>query len=515
MGSLGWKWRRLRAMSAQEVATRLVRAVRERVSPLPKEPPDATWRRHYAAHVPVACLYSTHSKTWRLSLRQNNTKPSGQNSFGGIIASMSAMRFRVLFAIVLLIALMLRMGVVMIVHPGSEQYDRLYLTYDARGYHDLAVIFQKDGITKEFMDKVAIVAPGYPLLLGVIYRLFGVNLTPPLIANVILSVLTCAIVMLLTRRAFGEPASIVAGLLFALHPHSIRFTAILYSETLFMFITSVFIFSLLNIHELNKMWWLRLAGVAAIAALGAFSRISMLYFSVLAVLVWLLCNNTGWRLKAQRFALFVALYLTFLSPWMIYNKIHHDTFKLSISGEYNLLALVVASARADDIDTFHKVKNELINSAYERAKQDGVEDVFKTSPYFLDRAIEEINKDVGRFIWSQIKGVFNFWFRPVQAQSSRASELVQSGRGIVYYIYYSYVSQLILFLAWIALFFDKGKIPTPWKVLSVVAVIYFAFTVGNAAYSRFFLHALPYIIPIAAASLVSFQDRISRLIAKK
>jgi 4-amino-4-deoxy-L-arabinose transferase-like glycosyltransferase len=204
--------------------------------------------------------------------------------------------------------------------------------------------------------------------------------------------------MLLTRRAFGEPASIVAGLLFALHPHSIRFTAILYSETLFMFITSVFIFSLLNIHELNKMWWLRLAGVAAIAALGAFSRISMLYFSVLAVLVWLLCNNTGWHLKAQRFALFVALYLTFLSPWMIYNKIHHDTFKLSISGEYNLLALVVASARADDIDTFHKVKIELINSAYERAKQDGVEDVFKTSPYFLDRAIEEINKDVSRFI---------------------------------------------------------------------------------------------------------------------
>jgi len=43
MGSLGWKLRRLRAMSAREVATRLVRAVRERMSPLPKEPPDATW----------------------------------------------------------------------------------------------------------------------------------------------------------------------------------------------------------------------------------------------------------------------------------------------------------------------------------------------------------------------------------------------------------------------------------------------------------------------------------------
>jgi Heparinase II/III-like protein. len=53
MSSLGWKLRRLRAMSAWEVATRLVRAVRERLSPLPNEPPDATWGRHYAAHAPL------------------------------------------------------------------------------------------------------------------------------------------------------------------------------------------------------------------------------------------------------------------------------------------------------------------------------------------------------------------------------------------------------------------------------------------------------------------------------
>jgi hypothetical protein len=43
-------------MSAREVATRLVRAVRERVSPLPKEPPDATWHRYYAQHAPVPTL---------------------------------------------------------------------------------------------------------------------------------------------------------------------------------------------------------------------------------------------------------------------------------------------------------------------------------------------------------------------------------------------------------------------------------------------------------------------------
>ena len=51
MGSLGWKLRRLRAMSAREVATRLVRAVRERVSPLPAPPIPVAENAPYAVLV--------------------------------------------------------------------------------------------------------------------------------------------------------------------------------------------------------------------------------------------------------------------------------------------------------------------------------------------------------------------------------------------------------------------------------------------------------------------------------
>jgi 4-amino-4-deoxy-L-arabinose transferase-like glycosyltransferase len=419
---------------------------------------------------------------------------------------MTNSKFWALCGIVLLTALLLRFGAVLAVRPWSEQYVRLYLIHDPQVYHDLAVIFQKDGITEDFRNTVAIYAPGYPILLGIVYKLFGVNLMPPVILNVLLSVITCIVLMVTTRKVFGERTAIIAGLLFALHPHSIRFSTILYSETLFMLIASIFVLGLLYIQPLNKKWVWGVVNVALVASLGAFSRISMLYFSVLAVLCWIISNKSGWRLALQQFSLFAIIYLIFLSPWMIHNKLHHGTFRLSVSGEYNLLALVVASAKADDIDTFHVVKNELLKTAYERAKQDGVNNIFEMSRYFLDLAVEEISKDPSRFLLAQIKGMYNFWFRPVQAESSRVSELLQKNPKIAYYIYYSYVFQSILFLAWIALFFDKGRIPTPWKVLSVVAVIYFAFTVGNAAYSRFFLHALPYIIPVAAVNLVSFYD---------
>ncbi len=46
MNSLRWKLRRLRAMGASEVATRAWRMAQERFAPLPKEPPEATWRRY-------------------------------------------------------------------------------------------------------------------------------------------------------------------------------------------------------------------------------------------------------------------------------------------------------------------------------------------------------------------------------------------------------------------------------------------------------------------------------------
>jgi 4-amino-4-deoxy-L-arabinose transferase-like glycosyltransferase len=419
---------------------------------------------------------------------------------------MTNSKFWALCGIVLLTALLLRFGAVLAARPWSEQYVRLYLIYDPQVYHDLAVIFQKDGITEDFRNTVAIYAPGYPILLGIVYKLFGVNLMPPVILNVLLSVITCIVLMVTTRKVFGERTAIIAGLLFALHPHSIRFSTILYSETLFMLIASIFVLGLLYIQPLNKKWVWGVVNVALVASLGAFSRISMLYFSVLAVLCWIISNKSGWRLALQQFSLFAIIYLIFLSPWMIHNKLHHGTFRLSVSGEYNLLALVVGSAKADDIDTFHVVKNELLKTAYERAKQDGVNNIFEMSGYFLDLAVEEISKDPSRFLLAQIKGMYNFWFRPVQAKSSRVSELLQKDPKIAYYIYYSYVFQSILFLAWIALFFDKGRIPTPWKVLSVVAVIYFAFTIGNAAYSRFFLHALPYILPVAAVNMVSFYD---------
>ncbi|MDM7461609.1 MAG: heparinase II/III family protein, partial [bacterium] len=66
MSSLRWKVRRLLAMSPDEIALRAVRALRERVRPLPKESPEQTWRRYYPSGDPAHALTTLRE---RLNLR--------------------------------------------------------------------------------------------------------------------------------------------------------------------------------------------------------------------------------------------------------------------------------------------------------------------------------------------------------------------------------------------------------------------------------------------------------------
>ncbi len=66
MSSLRWKVRRLLAMSPDEIALRAARALRERMRPLPKEPPEQTWRRYYPSGDPMHALTTLRE---RLNLR--------------------------------------------------------------------------------------------------------------------------------------------------------------------------------------------------------------------------------------------------------------------------------------------------------------------------------------------------------------------------------------------------------------------------------------------------------------
>ena len=407
---------------------------------------------------------------------------------------------------IVITAFLIRVGVVIVSRPWSDNYERLYLYADARNYHNLAVELATAGRwSDDSKANVTITAPGWPIFLGFFYKVFGVNITTALFLNAFLSALTCLMLIVLTRAIFEDRAGLIAGALFALHPHSIRFTAMLYSETLYLFLAVCFLMLLVIGQDFRKKPLLRMGSAASaslMAALSVTTRIGMLYFApLIAAVYFLLGTRRDRKSGAVLFAFFTVLFIMWLLPWFVYNKREFGAYRISASGEYNLLALTVAGSLAPDIDTYHSYKLSLISEAYERASRAGARNAFEASPYFVEVALEKVRERPVLFAVGMLKGFFNLWFRPIQSQSERAADLTKDIKNAAY-IYYSYIFQAILFLGWCATLLMARRLPSQWVTISVVSVLYFWAVVGNAAYSRFFLQTLPYILPTISATLL-------------
>lgn len=411
-------------------------------------------------------------------------------------------RFWWLVAALVMLTFVVRISIVIISRPWSEKYDRLYIYADARDYHELAIELAETGRwSDKAKGRVAVYAPGYPMMLGFLYRLFGVNVTLALFVNVVFSALTCFLLIWLTRVSLGHTAGLIAGIIFALHPHSIRLTAMLYSEPLYMFLAVCFLASLILCQDVSSKRFLGLIGLVSAsfwAALAVTTRISMMYLAPLIAAVWFISTRQRWGLALTQIVVFIALFMVWLSPWALHNKREFGTYRLSASGEYNLLALTVAGSLSPDVDTYHDYKKQLLAEARAQAQAAGARNVFEVSPFFLKVAIEKIQERPTAFAMGMLKGFLNLWFRPILSRSERAEELTKDLKSAIY-IYYSYLFQGLLFVGWCATVLKARHLPTQWIVLAILPVLYIWLAVGNAGYSRFFLQTLPYILPPISA----------------
>jgi len=65
--------------------------------------------------------------------------------------------------------------------------------------------------------------PGYPLFIAMIYRVCGERPGAVIVAQILVSVGTLALLFLLTRDLFGPAVAVVAALLLALDPVSLAY----------------------------------------------------------------------------------------------------------------------------------------------------------------------------------------------------------------------------------------------------------------------------------------------------
>jgi 4-amino-4-deoxy-L-arabinose transferase-like glycosyltransferase len=76
--------------------------------------------------------------------------------------------------------------------------------------------------------------PGYPLLLALVYALFGHSLIAARMIQAVLGAMTCVVTYFLARRLFGERAGLLAASLLAIYPGHVYMSWRIMGETLYM-----------------------------------------------------------------------------------------------------------------------------------------------------------------------------------------------------------------------------------------------------------------------------------------
>ncbi len=194
-----------------------------------------------------------------------------------------------LFALVVVAALSLRLAYVeqLRASPFFERHvmDPLY-------HHQWAQAFAA-GREAEFIGGAYFRAPLYPWLLGSVYWLTGESPGTPRRLQAVIGSLSCGLLFLIGRRAFGRAVGGIAGLAAATYPMLMYFDSELKTEGLSIFLNLLLMLLLMRTQERRGVWRWGIAGI--LLGLSAITRPTILLFAP-ALVMWVFwLHGRAWR----------------------------------------------------------------------------------------------------------------------------------------------------------------------------------------------------------------------------
>ena len=249
----------------------------------------------------------------------------------------------------------------------------------------------------------AIVGPVYPLILAVVFKIFGVYSTGSAIAirvlQSIFSSVTCIFLYLCGRDTVGDATGRVAALAWAVFPLNIFFTANKVWETSLTSLLAVLLFwCLLSVRESVSVP--RWAFVGALLGVVAMTSASLVMF-VVPFGIWALWK-TRFRVLPSA-AVGVLCCLAVVSPWLLRN--HREFGKFMLRSNFPLEFRIGNNALSygQKIEALHPSNTPLVN----RHWQDVGEMRFMTEEQ--EENAKFISTHRGRFVFSTLNRVVNYW----------------------------------------------------------------------------------------------------------
>lgn len=408
--------------------------------------------------------------------------------------------------------------------PWQDELRRLLYdppNSDTRSYHRVAITLmrywdQPGTLLETLPDQPAVAHAltnrplGYPLLMVLIYNIFGIRPMFVLMVQVVLSVAGCWLLMRAVEILFGAQRAVFAGWFYALNPLLPEHSCQMLSEIPFLFLITLNLWLVARfyrqIREAGSCYlWVFLLGVGM--GLAGSVRASMLYLAILPLLYWLFARR-AWRervLQACLYGLGIAL---IIGPWLIYNRVHYHTWRLTLSGEIHLFHMV-AYIEGGGIKP-SQARRPLFERIFERMRQDGLDpyrDLFERGRYYRAMVWEYVQRNPARVLQQVARGVYGFWFNagfPYTAPSVPEKVLSVWFKG--YHIIY-------LLLLSVGFIWMARQHESRWYLgIFVITALYFTLTAGWAGHARYRLQVFPLSLPVVASGMALLgQWRAERL----
>ena len=183
-----------------------------------------------------------------------------------------------------------------------------------------------DGYTTDWVTSRV---PGYPQFLAVIYTLFGENNMAVVWVQVIIDSLTCVVIGLIAESIVSR-GFLIAGLISAINLNMIILSGMILTDTLFLFLFSLFILFAFN--YLKHLTKLQLFLAVSFLSLATLVR-SVSYFLIILLLLLLIFELVRRKVKLKQILYTVLIYL--IPVVIALGPIHHRNYD-----KYNSFLLV-------------------------------------------------------------------------------------------------------------------------------------------------------------------------------
>lgn len=323
---------------------------------------------------------------------------------------------------------------------------------------------------------------------------------------------------------FNETIALIASTIMAIDPHTVLYTNIIVTETIFI-VTFLFSFlaMLFYIKTHNIKYVLSSAFFLALATL---IRPIVLYFPFFMLISILLTNIKIWN-RILHSIIFLCLYFVLISSWSYINYIKYDHFAFSTVDGYNIFYIYVAftehyktgrsipeirTEMMNDINNKYDLGNNPI-SANAAIKKYSINYLFKNYKYF----IVPYFKGITQLYFGQATRTFCRYFKlPISefkyfTLNSFSNMLTNFKKRFGYEVIISVI--IFIYLITTYIFVGLGIVKLLQikayqnLVVLLIPIIYFSIIPGPLGSVRFKLPVIPFYTHLLAYGIYSLKYR--------